>query len=124
MIGLSNLSNFIQQCALHPKAARQTFVISDGEDLSTSDLLRRLSTAMDHKLLLLPVPTSVMTAGLRVLGRENIALRLFGDLQVNIAKARQLLAWQPPVPIDVEFARTAVWFNAHVAEAQAAQRSD
>lgn len=100
LVGLENLVDFIITCIDHPAAANQTFLVADGEDLSTTDLLRRVGQAMGKPARLIPVPMSVLKFGARLLGKQALAQRLCGNLQVDISKARQLLGWEPPVSVD------------------------
>lgn len=107
MVALDNLVDFILTCLDHPTAANQSFLVSDGEDLATPDLLRRLGQAMHKPARLLPVPTSMLMAGAALLGRRAAAERLCGNLQVDITKARTLLGWSPPVSVDEGLRRAA-----------------
>lgn len=100
LVGLDNLVDFIFTCLTHPAAANQTFLVSDDEDLSTTDLVRRLGVAMEHPARLVPVPAKLLMAGARLLGRREATERLCGNLQVDISKARKLLGWGPPVSVD------------------------
>ena len=100
LVALDNLVDFIVNCITHPKAANQTFLVSDGEDLSTPDLIRRMARAMNRPVRLLPVPKSVLMAGAIILGRRDMAQRLCGNLQVDISKSRTLLGWNPPISVD------------------------
>jgi nucleoside-diphosphate-sugar epimerase len=100
LVGIDNLVNFIVTCLEHPSAANETFLVSDGEDLSTPDLIRRMARAMNCPARLLPVPESVLMAAAAMLGRRDMAQRLCGSLQVDISKARELLEWNPPISVD------------------------
>lgn len=100
LLGLDNLVDFIWICAEHPKAANQTFLVSDGEDLSTTDLLRRIGQASQRKARLLWVPPSVIAFMASLMGKKLISQRLLGSLQVDIQKTCDLLSWKPPVTID------------------------
>jgi nucleoside-diphosphate-sugar epimerase len=100
LVGIDNLVNFIVTCLEHPSAANETFLVSDGEDLSTPDLIRRMARAMNCPARLLPVPESVLMAAAAMLGRRDMAQRLCGSLQVDISKARALLEWKPPISVD------------------------
>lgn len=111
LIALDNLVDLIVTCIRHPAAANQIFLASDGEDLSTAELLRRLAAAMGVPARLFPVPPWVITAGASVLGKKNMAQRLCGNLQVDISKTRQLLGWQPVVGIDEGLRRTVAGFR-------------
>ena len=100
LVGIDNLVDFIITCLEHPAAANETFLVSDGEDLSTPDLIRRMARALDRPVRLLPVPKSVLMAVASMLGKRDMAQRLCGSLQVDISKARALLGWNPPVSVD------------------------
>jgi nucleoside-diphosphate-sugar epimerase len=107
LVALDNLVDFLQLCLTHPAAANQTFLVSDGEDLSTTDLLRRLGQAIGRPARLLPVPATLLTATAALAGRGAAAQRLCGNLQVDITKARTLLGWTPPVSVDEGLRRAA-----------------
>jgi nucleoside-diphosphate-sugar epimerase len=100
LVALDNMVDLIVTCITHPQAANQTFLVSDGEDLSTPDLIRRMARAMSRPARLLPVPKSVLMAAATILGKRDMAQRLCGDLQVDISKARTLLGWNPPISVD------------------------
>jgi nucleoside-diphosphate-sugar epimerase len=99
-VGIDNLVDFIVTCLEHPAAANETFLVSDGEDLSTPDLIRRMARAMNRPARLLPVPVWALQAGASLLGKGDAVQRLCGNLQVDISKARELLGWNPPVSVD------------------------
>jgi nucleoside-diphosphate-sugar epimerase len=84
----------------HPAAAGQTFLVSDGEDISTTELLRRTANAMGRKALLLPVPASLLKFGATLIGNQAVVQRLCLSLQVDIEKTRRLLNWKPPLTMD------------------------
>jgi nucleoside-diphosphate-sugar epimerase len=100
LIALDNLVDVVLVCAVHPAAANQTFLVSDGEDLSTPDLIRRLARAMGRPARLVPVPMSLLSAGAAIVGRRAVAQRLFESLRVDIAKVRATLGWTPPISVD------------------------
>jgi len=99
-VGIGNLVDFIVTCLEHPAAANETFLVSDGEDLSTPDLIRRMAPAMNRPARLLPVPKSMLMAGAAILGKRDMAQRLCSNLQVDISKSRTLLGWNPPFSVD------------------------
>jgi len=115
LVSLDNLVDLIVTCLRHPAAANQTFLVSDGEDVSTADLLRRTANAMGKKARLIRVPIAVMQAGASLFGRGDIALRLFQSLQVDIAKTRELLHWSPPATLDQSLRNTVRDFLANQA---------
>jgi UDP-glucose 4-epimerase len=100
LVGIDNLVDFIITCLEHPAAANETFLISDGEDLSTPDLIQRMARAMNRPAHLLPVPKSMLMAAATMLGKHDMAQRLCSSLRVDTWKARTLLAWNPPVSVD------------------------
>jgi nucleoside-diphosphate-sugar epimerase len=99
LVALDNLVDFIVACISHPHAANQIFLVSDGQDLSTAELVRGMARAADVPTRLLPVPVWVLRAGARLLGKGDAVQRLCGNLQVDISKARQLLGWIPPISV-------------------------
>jgi nucleoside-diphosphate-sugar epimerase len=99
LVGLDNLVDFIITCITHPHAANQTFFVSDGQDLSTIELVRGMAQAAGLTARLLPVPVWALRAGASLLGKGDAVQRLCGNLQVDISKARSLLAWVPPVSV-------------------------
>ena len=110
LVSLDNLVDLIAVCLDHPNAANQVFLVSDGEDLSTTDLLRRLGQALGRRPLLLPVPPGLLALAAHLVGRASIAQRLLGSLQVDIDKNRRLLGWQPAVIVDHALRTTAASF--------------
>lgn len=100
LVGLDNLVDLLVRCIDHPAAAGQVFLAGDGEDVSTTELLRRVARAMDRPAQLLPVPPTVLRAGARLLGKGEMARRLLDSLQVDITHTRETLGWEPPVSLD------------------------
>ncbi|KQP03049.1 SDR family oxidoreductase [Pseudorhodoferax sp. Leaf265] len=100
LVGLDNLVDFLLLCLEHPAAANQTFLVSDGKDLSTPQLLQRLGQAMGRSARLWPMPAALLMAGATLLGRGAVAQRLCCNLQIDITKARTMLNWSPPVSVD------------------------
>jgi len=103
LLGIGNLVDLITTCVHHPAAANQVFLAGDGEDMSTTQLIQRLAIAMGRPARLIPVPPGLLTAAARLLGRRDVAQRLLGSLQVDIAKAGRLLCWKPPISVDEGF---------------------
>lgn len=108
LVALDNLVDLIDTCIDHPAAANQTLLVSDGEDMSTSDLLRRLAMALDRPARLLPVPEHWIGRVARLLRREALHARLCESLQVDIGRTRELLGWSPPVRVNDALRRTAL----------------
>jgi len=99
-VALDNLVDLLITCIDHPAAANQTFLVSDGEDLSTTALLQRMGRAMAKPARLLPVPPVWLRAGAILLGKADVAQRLLESLQVDITHTRQTLNWAPPISVD------------------------
>lgn len=112
LVALDNLVDLIATCTHHPAAANQTFLVSDGEDLSTTQLLRRMGQAMGRPARLIPVAPALLRAGAALLGKPELAQRLCGSLQVDITKTRHLLGWKPPISVDEGLRRAAPGFSA------------
>mgnify|MGYP006412590361 CR=1 FL=1 len=100
LIAIDNLVSFIIICTLHPKAANEIFLISDNDNLSTTQLLKNIAKAFNKKSLLLPVPISWMIFVAKLLGKEADAVRLFSSLVIDSSKARDLLDWHPITTMD------------------------
>lgn len=111
LVALDNLVDLIVTCLNHPAAANQTFLVSDGEDLSTAELLKRMGAAMGHPARLFYLPPVLLKLGASVLNKPGIYQRLCGSLQLDIAKTRQLLGWTPPVSVDEGLRRAAEGFR-------------
>lgn len=99
-VALENLVDLLVRCIEHPAAAGQTFLVSDAEDLSTPDLLRRLAKAMGKTAHLLPVPVILLSGVARLLGRSSAMQSLCASLQADISKTRQVLGWSPVINVD------------------------
>lgn len=100
LVGIDNLVDFIITCIDHPAAANQTFLVADGVDLSTTELIKRVGWAMNKSVRLIPVPAGALKLGAALLGKKMMAQRLCENLQVDISKARKILSWFPPVSLD------------------------
>jgi nucleoside-diphosphate-sugar epimerase len=95
LVALDNLVDLLVTCTRHPGAANQTFLVSDGDDLSTPELLRRVARVMGREARLLPVPSAILRALGAMTGQREQVQRLCGDLQVDIAPTRDTLGWSP-----------------------------
>ncbi|TVT90125.1 UDP-glucose 4-epimerase family protein [Pseudomonas sp. RGB] len=110
LVALDNLVDFILTCVNHPAACNQTFLVSDGEDVSTTQLLQKLANVLNSPARLLSVPEGVLKAGAKLLGKAALSQRLCGSLQVDITKARCLLEWSPLITVDQGLRKTAEHF--------------
>ena len=100
LLALDNLVSFIAHCIHHPKAVNEVFLISDGEDVSTTELLNKVARALGKKSLLLPIPVSWLKFAASLMGKDEAANRLLGSLQVDSSKAHELLDWKPVISMD------------------------
>jgi nucleoside-diphosphate-sugar epimerase len=100
LVALDNLVDLLVTCLKHSSAAGQTFLVSDGEDVSTNMLLRRTAQAMGKKAFLIPIPGFMLEYCAALLGKRAVVQRLCGSLQVDIEKTRRLLGWTPPLTLD------------------------
>jgi nucleoside-diphosphate-sugar epimerase len=112
LVALENLVDLIVTCLSHPAAANQTFLVSDGEDLSTAELLKRMGAAMGNPAHLFYLPPALLKLGSTGLNKPGIYQRLCSSLQLDIAKTRQLLGWTPPMSVDEGLRRAAEGFRA------------
>ncbi|ABR89100.1 Nucleoside-diphosphate-sugar epimerases [Janthinobacterium sp. Marseille] len=106
MVAVDNLHDLLILCTHHPAAVGQVFMVSDDHDVSVSQLLRMLATAMEKKSMLLPVPAALLSGAAALLGKSAVANRLLGSLQVDIKHTKTTLQWHPPVSMDVALKRT------------------
>jgi len=107
LVALDNLVDFIILCISHKKAANEVFLISDREDLSTTQLLRKIANTFDKKVFLLSAPVGLMIFMAGLLGRKADATRLFSSLQVDSSKAKELLNWNPKITMDEQLLKIA-----------------
>lgn len=96
LVSIDNLIDLIITCIDHPKAANQTFLISDDNDISTSQLLSNMAKALNMPNRLLPIPSSWFILAAKLIGKPTISERLCGSLQVDVSKTKELLNWHPP----------------------------
>lgn len=97
LLALENLAHLILVCIDHPAATNQLFLVADGEDVSTSELLREVAHAMGRPPRLIPVPVGAMELMCSLLGKQKMMKQLTGSLQVDSSKVRDYLDWTPPV---------------------------
>jgi UDP-4-keto-D-QuiNAc 4-reductase len=105
LLSVDNFVDALQLAASHPRAAGGTFLVADGDDLSTPDLVRRMARAVGRRPRLVPVPPGLLQAAAAALGRGAEVSRLIGSLQVDASLLRDRLGWRPPVSVDEGLAR-------------------
>ncbi|NWB91693.1 UDP-glucose 4-epimerase family protein [Pseudomonas agarici] len=111
LVALDNLVDLIFTCIVHPAAANEIFLVSDDNDMSTTELLKRLCLALDSPARLLPIPQSLFVLGATLLGRRDVARRLCSSLQVDIKKNLDILGWSPPKSVDESLGEAALSFK-------------
>jgi nucleoside-diphosphate-sugar epimerase len=111
LIYIGNLVSAIDACLTHPSAANQTFLVSDGEDVSTSDLIRGLAGEMGRKACLVSLPPALLSAVAKLIRKGQEAERLLSSLQVDSSRIRQTLNWQPPYTLQAGIRQTVDWYN-------------
>jgi nucleoside-diphosphate-sugar epimerase len=107
LVALDNLVDFVVTCVDHHAAANQTFLVSDGEDMSTTQLLQRMGAALAVPARLIPVPSALIRLGATLLGKGALADRLCGSLQLDMDKTRRLTGWSPPLSVEEGLRRAA-----------------
>lgn len=108
-LSLTNLVDLICCCLDHSAAAGETFLASDGDDISTPELVRRIARALGKPERLFPVPKGVIRLAGSVTGKSNQVERLCGSLQINLSKVQRVLRWTPPRSMAEELAEVAAW---------------
>jgi nucleoside-diphosphate-sugar epimerase len=111
LIYVGNLASAIAVCLRHSGAAGRTFLVSDGEDVSTPELIRRLAAAMGKTARCAPLPPVILWSIAAALRRKDQALRVLGSLQIDSGLIRRELSWEPPFSLDDGLTTTAAWFR-------------
>ncbi len=106
LVYVDNLVDLMLTCCSHPKAAGETFLVSDGVDVSTTQLLTTIASTMRKKSRLLPIPMSLIDLSAKLICKPQISQRLCGNLQVDISHTRDILDWVPPVTFDEGIKKT------------------
>lgn len=110
LVYVGNLTDAIVACLAHPQPARRTFMVSDGEDISTPELVRRLAHALGRRPRLLPVPVALLRLAGALSGRRAEIERMAGSFMVDSGAIRAALGWKPPFTFEAGLARTAAWY--------------
>ncbi len=110
LVSIDNLISFIEVCLTHPNAKNEIFYVNDGNDLSTSELLRKLYKSFTNKTPLIPIPMNLINLLFKLIGKSNYSSRLLCSLQVDISKAKILLNWTPPYSVDESIDKTVKYF--------------
>jgi len=113
LLGVVNLVDFIVTCMAHPRATGQVWLISDGEDISTPDLIRRMARFMRRSAWLFPCPPALVKAMASVIGRGAEAARLCDSFMLDAKPATEILEWKPPLSLDEGLGQTVVDYVMH-----------
>jgi UDP-glucose 4-epimerase len=111
LVSVWNLADLLARLAEQGHQAADVFMVSDGEDLSTPELISRLAMALGRRALLLPVPVALLHFGASLVGKRDEIIRLCGSLTVDAEPTRRVLAWAPPLSVDEGLARTVAWYR-------------
>lgn len=110
-VSVKNLSHLISVCLAHPKASGELFLVADRESVSTPQLIRKLAQHLGVYPRLLPVPEILLHWGARLLQKERFYHSVCSSLQIDTAKAWQLLDWQPMQTLDEGLGETVAWYK-------------
>jgi nucleoside-diphosphate-sugar epimerase len=111
LVYVGNLADALSVCLTHPAAAGETFLVNDGEDVSTPQLVRRLAHHLGRPARLIPFPAPALRAGTRLLGKAALADALLGSLVVDGSKIRRCLQWSAPYALDEGLKEAARWYR-------------
>ncbi|WDR34138.1 SDR family oxidoreductase [Pseudomonas serboccidentalis] len=111
LVFIENLVDLIVTCISHPSASGRVLMVSDGADISTSQLLGLMAKALGKKSRLLSVPVALLKLAGFLTGRRDVTQRLCSSLQVDISDTCSLLGWFPPITRDLAFRRSALHFQ-------------
>jgi nucleoside-diphosphate-sugar epimerase len=110
LIGVENLADCLVRCVMHPRAANHTFMVSDGQDVSTRELVVRLAPLLGRSAWFLPVSEVVLRLAARLVGKRSAVDRLLGSLEIDSSNVRRTLEWEPPVTLSCGLEATARWY--------------
>lgn len=110
LVSVTNLVDLIVTCIDHPKAANKTFLVSDDHDISTSEMVREMATALGKPTWQIPVPVWCYSLAGKLFSKSDIVDRLTGSLQVDITHTKETLDWTPKETLQEGFKQTAVAF--------------
>jgi len=111
LLFVGNLVDALVACATHPRAANKTYLLSDGDDVSTSRLVKELAYALNCPARLLPVPPQLIRLAGELSGKQQAVKRLLGSLIVDSRPIRRELGWQAPFSLQAGLQATALWYR-------------
>lgn len=110
-ISLENLCSLIICCLDHPAAANQTFLVADGEPISTPTLIKKLAALLHKSPRLVPVPRWMLWQGARIASKERLYHSICSSLRIDTSRARQMLSWEPVQSLDEGLRQTVEWYK-------------
>lgn len=111
LVGVRNLVDLIENCALNPAAKNQIFNVSDDQDVSTTDLLKIIAQSMNKQARLVKIPLSVLKLGGQIIGKPRAYDGLCSSFQLDITNTKEKLNWTPPFSLRDEIEATTAWFQ-------------
>lgn len=116
MVYVGNLADALLACAVHPAAAGKTYLVRDGEDVSTALLVERIAAALGRESRTFYLPPVLLRVASSVLGRADQIDSLFGSLRISDAKLRRELGWVPPYTLEQGLRATADWYRSRTSK--------
>jgi UDP-glucose 4-epimerase len=110
LVSVWTVNDLLLKLLRHPRSVTGVWLVADGEDLATPDLIRRIGRSLEREVRLLRVPRALLLLGGSLAGKRADLARLCGSLQVDAAPTRRALAWAPPLSLDEALQRTAAWY--------------
>ncbi|MFM0372945.1 UDP-glucose 4-epimerase family protein [Paraburkholderia aspalathi] len=111
LLFVDNLADALVHCTTDPRAVGETFHVTDGRDLSVSELARALATQLHAPARLIPVPVGLLSLAGRLTGRSAQVDRLIGELRLDSSHIRERLGWYPPYTVEHGLLETAAWYR-------------
>ncbi len=111
LVALDNLVDLLTLCVTHPQAAGKVLLVSDDEDVSTAELIRRIASHMGKRVRMVVFPVNILQGVAKLFGKQAVVERLLGSLQLDISDTRETLNWRPPVTLDKALRETVIWYQ-------------
>ena len=109
-VGIDNLVDVITRCVNYPNLSGKTLLVSDGQDISFFDLVKKLSKIMNKSLILFPIPDLILKIILKSIGKDDYCEKLFNSSKVDISYTRKVLQWSPRFSLDNQLKKTVDWY--------------
>jgi UDP-glucose 4-epimerase len=111
LVNVWNLADMVETTVSNPAAANRTWMVSDGEDLSTAELIRRIGVALKRRVRIFAMPEAVLRFGGKLAGIEESVIKLCGSLKVDLSQTVSLLGWNPQTSVEIALGKTADWYR-------------